>query len=657
MSKLFFLLLCCATPQVAASSTWSTVSDTLPRYHQLSPAVVTGTRTPKTLANTPIHTRLITAEQIRQSGATHLPELLQQELPSVEFTHALSGELHMNMAGFSGLGVLFLVDGERLAGETMDNVDFSRLSLNDIERIEIVKGAASALYGSSAAGGVINIITRQKKQEPWSLTLDARHARHHKASLGGLWNMGHQSWTQSLNVQHTRSDAYLLHNPNDVALYTKYALTRVLGGRTWNFKERLTWQANEALRLVGRAGYFFRERDYDPGQHNRYRDFSGGLRGEWNIDSSQRFEMSYTFDQYDKSDYYLSSSLDVRDYSNVQHALRSLYTYHWNEKASLVLGGEWQRDYLHSYQFAHGKAHTQWNGSAFGQIDWQVTPRWEIVGALRADHYSHEGGMHPTSKLSLRYHKGALTLRGGYGSGFRSASLKERFMHFLINDIFIIRGHEDLKAERSHNFHLSAEWTRRQSHFTAALGYHKVKHRITTSSPSSERDPGSNVPYVDYINLPHLRILTAEATAQQTWHLGQGRLHAQLNYAYTHEQVAATQTLTPYLPARPHSATAKLDFDRQFSARYGLNLLLNARWFSALQGQEHNATTGAVHRLRYPGYLLLRLGTTHRIGRALRLSVAADNLLNYRPHIYYYNSPPTTGIDLSLGLTLDLHAL
>lgn len=644
---------------IAATTTAAARAQTSPIDSLLDMAVVTGTRSAKTLDNTPVHTRLIKAEQIQQSGATHLHELLQHELPGIEFTYALSGHLNMNMAGFAGQGVLFLLDGERLAGETMDNIDFARINLSNVERIEMVKGAASALYGSNAAGGVINIITRGARHTPtpWSLTLDAKHARHNNTRVGSVWNVRRQRWAQTFDVQHTRSDSYRLHNPIDATLYTKYALSQVLGGQTWNVKERVQWQPSEALRLTGRASYYFRERNYDAGEHNRYRDFAGGLRGEWNMAPQRKLDISYAFDQYDKSDFYLATRLDVRDYSNVQHTLRALYTEQLSETAEFIAGSDLQRDYLRTYQFADGQARTQWSSSLFAQVDWMPTAQWEVLAALRGDHYSHESGVQPTGKLSVRYRHEALTLRAGYGNGFRAPSLKERFMLFPINDIFIIRGHEHLKAERSHNFHTSIEWTRRHTHLTAALGYNIVCHRITTSPPSSERDAASHLPFIDYINLPRLRVLSAEATAQHHWSLWRGKLKAQANYAYTHEQVGSVSTLTPYLPARPHSATARLDFDRQFSKRYGLNLLLSARWLSSLQGEEFNHITGASHRITYPSYALVRLATSHRIGRALRLNLAADNLLNYRPHIYYYNSPPTAGIDLSLGITLDLHAL
>ena len=69
----------------------------------------------------------------------------------------------MNFSGFGGQSMLILVDGERLAGETMDDVDFTRIGMDNVDHIEIVKGAASALYGSNAAGGVINIITKKSQ--------------------------------------------------------------------------------------------------------------------------------------------------------------------------------------------------------------------------------------------------------------------------------------------------------------------------------------------------------------------------------------------------------------------------------------------------------------------------------------------------------------
>ena len=121
---------------------------------------MTGTRTPKFLKDTPIQTRVITSRDIARTDATNVQDLLQQELPGVEFSYSMNQRTHLNFAGFGGQGILFLVDGERLAGESMDDVDFSRLLMAGVERIEIVKGASSALYGSSAAGGVVNIITK-----------------------------------------------------------------------------------------------------------------------------------------------------------------------------------------------------------------------------------------------------------------------------------------------------------------------------------------------------------------------------------------------------------------------------------------------------------------------------------------------------------------
>ena len=121
-----------------SSSAQDAYTDTIYRKFDLDEVVVTGTRTPKFLKDTPIQTRVMNAKEIARLDATNVQDLLQQELPGVEFTYAMNQQTHLNFSGFGGQGVLFLVDGERLAGETMDDVDFTRLSMDNVERIEIV---------------------------------------------------------------------------------------------------------------------------------------------------------------------------------------------------------------------------------------------------------------------------------------------------------------------------------------------------------------------------------------------------------------------------------------------------------------------------------------------------------------------------------------
>ena len=123
-----------------------------PDQTALSEVVVTATRTPKALKDVPVVTRVISGEDIAKTDATNIQDLLTEEIPGLEFGYVMSQETSLNMSGFGGNAILFLVDGERLAGETMDNVDYNRLNLNNVGKVEIVKGASSALYGANAVG-------------------------------------------------------------------------------------------------------------------------------------------------------------------------------------------------------------------------------------------------------------------------------------------------------------------------------------------------------------------------------------------------------------------------------------------------------------------------------------------------------------------------
>ncbi|MBQ5838984.1 MAG: TonB-dependent receptor, partial [Bacteroidaceae bacterium] len=229
-------------------------TDTIMSPYDMSELVITATRTPRSFKDTPVLTRLITRKDIEQADATDLRDLLQQELPSVEFTYSMNQKLNMNVGGFAGQSVLILVDGERLAGETMENVDFSRIDMNNVERIEIVRGAQSALYGAGALGGVINIITRGAS-EPWQLNLNARLADHREQRYGGVLGLKHGRVGNMLDMQYTSVDNYTVCM--DYADDCEFR--RVYGGTTFSVKDKLQYTPTDKLRLTARAGYFFKE--------------------------------------------------------------------------------------------------------------------------------------------------------------------------------------------------------------------------------------------------------------------------------------------------------------------------------------------------------------------------------------------------------------
>ncbi|MDR1200272.1 MAG: TonB-dependent receptor [Tannerellaceae bacterium] len=599
--------------------------------------VVTATRTPKLLKNVPILTKVITADEVKKVDATHIGELLQSELPGIEFSYSMNQQVSLNMQGFGGNSVLFLVDGERLAGETLDNIDYSRLNLDNVARIEIIKGAASTLYGSNALGGVVNIISKDAV-DPWTATINSKLAAHNEQRHGGNVSFNTGRFSSLTNVQRTSIDSYEMANSGDYK--------EVFGSRTWNFKERLQYTLNDRMKLTGRAGYFFRERDLQITGKDRYRDFSGGIKGDYTINERNNLELAYSFDQYDKSDYFTETKNDIRDYSNVQHSIRGLYNHSFTPKNILTIGGDYMRDYLMSYQFKDNGNYRQHVADVFVQSDWTPFDKFNVITGLRYDYFSENKINRISPKAGFMYRVGRCSLRGSYAAGFRAPTLKEMYMDFDMAGVFMIYGNPDLKPETSHNFTLSTEYTNSYYNFSATGYYNLVENRITTAWSQALKGQL-------YANIDKITITGADVNASAKFPCGIG---ARFSYIYTHETIEKGQPLVSV--TRPHTATARIEYGKSWK-NYGFNLMLNGRFLSKVTADEYTGITSYEETMRvsYPAYTIWKLSLLQTIRKGINLTLAVDNLFNYVPSYYYFNSPYTTGATVSAGISLDIDKL
>ena len=142
--------------------------DALPMY-TLDAVVVTATRTENDVKNVPASTQIITSSDIKKSGATNVRDAIT-DFANITMTKKVRGGGHeIIVRGMSTDKSLIMVNGHRVANEAdgsgLGNANaLDRINVDNIEKIEIVKGPSSALYGSEAMGGVINIITKSSKE-------------------------------------------------------------------------------------------------------------------------------------------------------------------------------------------------------------------------------------------------------------------------------------------------------------------------------------------------------------------------------------------------------------------------------------------------------------------------------------------------------------
>ncbi|MBN2440585.1 MAG: TonB-dependent receptor [Spirochaetales bacterium] len=138
----------------------------------LDDVVVTATRSEKEVLDVPQHVTVITEKELTESHADSIAKVLEKEAGISLIDYGTEGSYQaLSIRGCTSSQVLVLINGVRAFG-SHGGADFSLIPLENIERIEIVRGGASALYGADAVGGVINIITKKKGKNRFRISLE-----------------------------------------------------------------------------------------------------------------------------------------------------------------------------------------------------------------------------------------------------------------------------------------------------------------------------------------------------------------------------------------------------------------------------------------------------------------------------------------------------
>src|SRR6188474_272664 len=164
MRKIYTLFVAIALTMIASAQEDTT------KVKELSEVVVTGQYKPQSAKASVYQVRTISKERIQKQGATKLQDVLSNEL-NIRFSQDVAtGGSSISMLGLKGQNVKILVDGMPMTGRqgTSNEIDINQIDINSIERIEIVEGPMSVVYGADALAGVINIITRKNNAKSFS---------------------------------------------------------------------------------------------------------------------------------------------------------------------------------------------------------------------------------------------------------------------------------------------------------------------------------------------------------------------------------------------------------------------------------------------------------------------------------------------------------
>lgn len=487
---------------------------------QLNTIVVTATGYEQDLSKAPASITVIDREELEKREYNDITDVLRHT-PGVVVSGSGSAQT-ISIRGMSSNYTLFLVDGKRQYGRDVnpngDDAGFEKNILppvSSIERIEIIRGPASTLYGTDAMGGVVNIITK-KVSDRWSGSVELGSVIQDQGNAGDIQNgsvylagpllenkLGLQL---SLNKQKREEDAYV---------------GGFRGTERESLNSRLSYILNDKHDLQLEANFVQQESETTVGKtvalaNNAADSSSRNYRHVYALTHHGRYS-----DQLDSTTYLQYENSKNPDRGNTQLGTKGieLDTWTFNNQWNWLLGN-------HTLSFgAHYKDEkltdkatnrnpnapefselTRWSAAAFLEDTWHLSDRFDLTAGLRYDHDENYSG-HVSPRLYGVYSlNDQWTVKGGVSTGYKQPDIRAATEGFysvtggggspLATGRGIIRANPDLDPESSLSSELGVNWQNDRVKASLTAYVTQYKDRITevracetdTDGSSTNRD-------------------------------------------------------------------------------------------------------------------------------------------------------------------------
>ncbi|RQO74448.1 TonB-dependent receptor [Pedobacter sp. KBW06] len=399
------------------------------KHVNLDSVVVTSTRSERNVADVPMRVTVISRKQIEQSGLIRLDQILFEQTGVQLANNHGTGPV---IQGLSADYIMIMIDGEPLIGRTNGTLDLSRINTNNIERIEIIKGPSSSLYGSEAMGGVINIITR-KAGKGSGLALDGQYGSFNTINLGVNASKRWEKASVQLDANRLSADGYSL-NPASL-------VPSVPPRKDYTFGSKSEWFLSPAFKAALSLRYFTRnQQDVREAKQNGKVLMIDSDRDTrevnvfpviyYQLSNQHKFQLRnyYTQFRYEDVMVYRDSGADFEKsfYRQTLNRTELIYDATLGTKHFLTAGAGRLVETMEAKSYEDLKPFLSWYG--FIQDQWTPLTAFNVVAGLRYDKHSEYASQF-TPKVSAGYKLNSwITMDFTLGTGFKAPDFRQLYI-------------------------------------------------------------------------------------------------------------------------------------------------------------------------------------------------------------------------------------